>query len=62
MSHPSGRPFVGLCETCANSRVVETRTSRFYLCELSRRDARFPKYPRLPVLACGGYTPRPTDS
>ena len=29
--------------------------SRFHLCELSRGDIRFPKYPRLPVLACEGY-------
>jgi hypothetical protein len=25
---------------------------------LSRTDPRFPKYPRLPVLACSGYEPR----
>lgn len=25
------------------------------LCELSKTDPRFPKYPRLPVLACPGY-------
>lgn len=49
-------PPPGLCETCANVKVVETRKgSRFYLCQLSEVDARFPKYPRLPVLVCGGY-------
>jgi hypothetical protein len=32
--------------------------SRFTLCERSVREpARFPKYPRLPVLACAGYEP-----
>jgi len=25
------------------------------LCELALVDPRFPKYPRLPVLACDGY-------
>lgn len=50
--------FAGLCEACANVRVVETRRgSRFYLCRLSEVDARFPKYPPLPVLRCAGYRP-----
>ena len=43
---------------CRNARIVESRRgSRFWLCALSRVDPRFPKYPRLPVLACAGYTP-----
>jgi hypothetical protein len=49
----------GLCGSCANTRVVETRAGlRFYLCQLSARDPRFPRYPRLPVLVCAGYEPR----
>jgi hypothetical protein len=49
---------VGLCIDCRNVRVVESkRGSRFYLCELSEVDPRFPKYPRLPVLRCLGYVP-----
>jgi hypothetical protein len=49
---------VGLCATCANARVVENRRgSRFYLCTVSERDPRYPKYPPLPVLACEAYTP-----
>ena len=52
MVHP------GLCASCINARIVETRTgSRFYLCELSKVDPRFPKYPPLPVVRCDGYTP-----
>jgi hypothetical protein len=36
--------------------VIETaRGSRFSLCELSRTDPRFPRYPNLPVLACAGF-------
>ena len=51
-------PPPGLCETCANVKVVETRKgSRFYLCTLSEVDPRFPKYPRIPVLHCIGYAP-----
>jgi hypothetical protein len=29
----------------------------FLLCQLGFSDARFPKYPRLPVLSCEGFTP-----
>lgn len=54
----SGALGVGLCATCAHVRVIESRRgSRFYLCQLSEVDARFPKYPRLPVLQCIGYAP-----
>lgn len=57
MSHPYAPP-AGLCESCANVRVVDTRRgSRFFLCQLSDVDPRFPKYPRTPVLRCRGYTP-----
>lgn len=46
----------GLCKTCRHSRRIESdRGSIFLLCELSFEDSRFPKYPRLPVLSCGGY-------
>lgn len=49
---------VGLCASCVHHRIVENRRgSRFHLCELSRTDARFPRYPRLPVLRCEGYAP-----
>jgi hypothetical protein len=47
---------VGLCATCVHLRMVRSdRGSAFYRCLLSARDPRFPKYPRLPVLACPGY-------
>ena len=46
----------GLCGGCVHARIVETaRESRFVLCELSRTDPRFPRYPNLPVLACDGF-------
>jgi hypothetical protein len=51
-------PPAGLCERCANVKIVETRKgSRFYLCTLSEVDSRFPKYPGIPVLRCAGYVP-----
>lgn len=46
---------VGLCARCRHSRTVKTRTSLFWMCERSRTDSRFPKYPRLPVLSCIGF-------
>lgn len=52
-------PHAGLCETCAHRReVTNTRGSVFSLCERSRTDPAYPKYPRLPVLQCGGHEPR----
>jgi len=54
-ARPSAPP-AGLCESCANVKIVETRKgSRFYLCTLSEVDPRFPKYPGIPVLRCAGY-------
>ena len=50
---------LGLCATCRNARkVVNRRGSTFLLCALWVVDERFPKYPRLPVLACPGWKPR----
>ncbi len=52
---------IGLCADCRFMRPIESdRGSAFYLCERSATDARFPKYPRLPVLRCAGYDPSNT--
>lgn len=57
---PPYAPPPGLCESCLNVRMVQTRRgSRFFLCQLSETDPRFPKYPRIPVLRCIGYAPSP---
>ncbi|HTC58560.1 MAG TPA: hypothetical protein VK691_00395 [Solirubrobacteraceae bacterium] len=49
-------PNAGLCETCRHRRLVpNTRGSVFSLCERSRTDPAYPRYPRLPVLSCRGY-------
>jgi len=50
----------GLCDGCAHQRrVPNTRGSVFSLCERSREDPAYARYPRLPVLSCAGYEPRP---
>jgi hypothetical protein len=50
----------GICDECRHQRLVRnTRGSVFSLCERSRTDPRFPRYPRIPVLACPGFEPRP---
>jgi hypothetical protein len=49
----------GLCDTCRHQRLVRnTRGSEFSLCERSRTDPDYPRYPRLPVLSCAGYERR----
>jgi hypothetical protein len=49
-------PQVGLCLSCAFAQRIESaRGSVFYLCQRSRTDPAFPKYPHLPVLQCAGY-------
>lgn len=53
-------PSAGLCDACLHQQLVRTtRGSVFSLCRRSRTDPAYPKYPRLPVLACPGYEPRP---
>lgn len=53
-------PPAGLCDSCRHQRLVpNTRGSVFSLCERSRSDPGFPRYPRLPVTRCPGHEPRP---
>jgi hypothetical protein len=57
-----GNSREGLCATCRHARrVTSDRGSVFLLCDLSRTDARFPRYPPLPVQQCEGYQPLVTD-
>ncbi|HEU5062902.1 MAG TPA: hypothetical protein VFT79_07095 [Solirubrobacterales bacterium] len=52
------RPPAGLCDRCLRQRLVpNTRGSVFSLCERSRTDPDYPRYPRLPVLSCPGFEP-----
>ncbi len=53
---PRRDPRIGLCATCKHRREVKnTRGSTFSLCERSREDSAYPRYPRLPVLDCRGW-------
>jgi len=52
-------PRVGLCADCRHARIVTSdRDARFWLCERSRTDPAFPRFPPLPVRACTGYEPK----
>ncbi len=53
---PGERAAAGLCAVCRHARRVRSaRDSTFWLCELAAADARFRKYPALPVLRCPGF-------
>ena len=41
--------------------IRNDRGAVFLMCLLSKTDPRFPKYPRLPVMACEGYSKRAED-
>jgi hypothetical protein len=59
-SSPDANPPLGLCADCLYARLIESaKGSQFLLCQLSQSDPSFPKYPRLPILACAGYSPKP---
>lgn len=54
------RPSAGLCDGCRHQRLVpNTRGSVFSLCERSREDPAYRRYPPIPVLSCPGFEPRP---
>jgi hypothetical protein len=46
---------VGLCARCRHARQVATPRSLFWLCERSRTDTSYARYPRLPMLDCPGF-------
>ena len=50
-----GGAGAGLCDACRHQRLVPTRRSTFSMCERSRDDPRFPRYPALPVRSCAGH-------
>ena len=47
---------VGLCSACLHARTIRSsKNSEFWLCERSKTDVHFAKYPRLPVRTCTGF-------
>jgi hypothetical protein len=52
-------PPAGLCNACVHQRLVPNRRgSVFSLCERSKADPAYPRYPRIPVRECPGFEPR----
>ena len=49
----------GLCGKCTHASIISNpKGSKFWLCNLSKVDPSYPKYPRLPVIHCDGYVKR----
>lgn len=49
----------GLCDSCVHQKLIRTtRGSTFSLCERSKTDSRYAKYPRVPVEQCPGHERR----
>ncbi len=47
---------IGLCGSCRWVRNIKSdRGSCFFQCARATTDSRYPRYPRLPVIACFGY-------
>ena len=58
MSQAPRQP-AGLCDSCRHQRLIRTgRGSVFSMCERSKREPVYDKYPRVPVVACPGYERR----
>lgn len=52
----------GLCDTCAHQKLIRnTRGSTFSLCERSKVDPAYRKYPPVPVRRCAGHELRAAD-
>jgi hypothetical protein len=53
------RPPAGLCDSCRHQKIIRTgRGSEFSMCERSKTEPAYDKYPRVPVRACPGYEGR----
>ena len=56
MKPPTPADAVGQCAACLHVRqVASARGSVFTLCRRAAGDARFQRYPRLPVAFCPGF-------
>lgn len=54
---PNGDARVGLCATCRHARRIPHPRGGddYWRCGLADTDARFAKFPGLPVKTCSGY-------
>jgi hypothetical protein len=59
----SGKKSSSVCALTAGhaQQIESSKGSVFLLCALSKTDQRFPKYPRIPVLACSDTRANPVD-
>ena len=57
MNSPEDR--VGLCLRCVHAHRVVSRTSVYWRCGLAETDARYVRYPRLPMIHCAGFEAAP---
>jgi len=48
----------GLCAECRHGEVLRSRRSAFLRCARADTDARFARYPGLPVATCEGFEAR----
>jgi hypothetical protein len=56
---PELEQTVGLCARCRHAHRQSTRRgSTFWRCQRAETDARFTRYPRLPVRVCPGFEER----
>jgi len=53
---PRARAAAGLCPECKHVRIVRSaKGSTFLLCDLSKRDPRWSRYPAQPRMECAGF-------
>lgn len=56
------RTRVGLCAGCRHVKELATKIgATIYQCRLAAKDARFRKFPPLPMLACPGFEKGPEE-
>lgn len=49
-------PRAGLCPRCVHVRRVDSAVgSTFWLCQRSKREPQFPRYPPQPRMECSGF-------
>ena len=49
----------GLCASCSHAEILRSKRSAFLRCARAAADARFARYPTLPVLSCRGFEAAP---